>query len=182
MRIKLLETFEARTVVDPSVSISVENFASEWNGLPYAALSVCLVWLRHLAMVHQTHHWISRGSTSYGDHLLFSRLYDAIAEEIDTVAEKCVGVSSEAAVHVSLQASQLDRMIREYSSLTVSHQDDMVRKSLELEFNFLKVLQTVSQMLSEEGKLTYGVDNMLAGIADSHEKNVYLLKQRAAQG
>jgi DNA-binding ferritin-like protein len=44
--------------------------------------------LRALQWSHQTAHWKVRGEPFYGDHLLFQKLYEAVGEEIDTLAEK----------------------------------------------------------------------------------------------
>jgi hypothetical protein len=44
--------------------------------------------------------------------------------------------------------------------------------------NFLKVAAYLAECLKECGLMTRGLDNLLAGIEDKHESNVYLLKQR----
>jgi hypothetical protein len=53
----------------PSRRTASQKVSSEF-GLPEA-----LAALRALAMVHQTHHWLTSGPAFYADHLLFERLY-----------------------------------------------------------------------------------------------------------
>ena len=51
-------------------------------------LVAVLVSLRALALLHQTHHWLSDGPEYYADHLLFERLYNETVEEIDAIGER----------------------------------------------------------------------------------------------
>ena len=49
-------------------------------GLSLASLGTML---HALLLLHQSAHWQVRGPTYYGDHLLFQRIYEGIAKEID---------------------------------------------------------------------------------------------------
>lgn len=181
MKKKLLESFEAKLAINPTINLAVDKMVAEWGAAPYAELSVLLVWLRYLQVANQTHHWISKGQNSYADHLLFQRLYEEIFAQIDSLAEKLVGLGSEANVHLELQTSQLDRLARECANCaTTVDSNQLAKKSLELEFNFLKSLDYVKELLNQKGQLTLGLDNMLAGLADVHESYVFLLKQRCS--
>lgn len=53
-------------------------------------LCVLLATLRAAHLIHWTGHWQVKGDTQYGDHLLLERVYTALADEIDTLAEKVV--------------------------------------------------------------------------------------------
>lgn len=180
MKKKLLETFEAKLAVNPTINLAIDKMVAEWGDATYAELSVVLVWLRYLQMANHTNHWISRGQNSYADHLLFQRLYEEIFAQIDTLAEKLIGLGNETNVHLELQTSQLDRLARECANFTTIDTNQLAKKSLELEFNFLKVLDCVKELLNQKGQLTLGLDNMLAGLADVHESYVFLLKQRCS--
>ena len=52
-----------------------------------AALLTLWAHVRAAHHVYWTLHWQARGPTSYGDHLLYQRLYEARIEEIDGLAE-----------------------------------------------------------------------------------------------
>lgn len=170
--------------VDPNHDIGVEHMVGEWAGIPYAELSVIIVHLRYLANMHQTHHWISKGDPFYGDHLLFQRLYETIVSEIDSLAEKAVGLGSERNVDLTLQLKQLDKMCTGAYGMTqmIPQPTELVKRSLAAEKNFIKTVSILVQSLKDQGLLTRGLDNMLAGIEDVHESHVYLLKQRSSSG
>jgi len=176
---KLSESMEVFLTVEPNLNIVTDNMVAEWGGLPYAELSVVLVHLKFLAEVHQNHHWTCMGDPFYGDHLLFSRLYDAVKGEIDAVAEKAIGLGGTSNVNLQVLMSQVCKLTSGYGmTSTIPQQSDLARRSLMAEMNFLKVVDNCIACLDECGMLTNGIDNMLQGIADVHEGHVYLLKQR----
>lgn len=179
---RLSESMEIMLTVEPNLHIVTENMLAAWGGIPYAELSVILVHLKFLAEIHQNHHWTCMGDPFYGDHLLFQRLYDGVKGEIDTVAEKAVGMGSTSNVDLMLTTSQLLKLLSGYkSSTTIPHPSDLARRSLTVEMTFIKVIDHLIDCLAECGMLTNGIDNMLQGIADAHEGHVYLLKQRCAR-
>jgi len=168
--------------VEPNLGISFENMLAEWGGTLYGQLSVVLVYLKFLSFVHQNHHWTSSGDPYYGDHLLFERLYNSVTGEIDTVAEKAIGLGCSTNVNLALMTQQLHKLVTGYGmTATIPQSSDLARRSLMAEMNFLKVIDFAIESLEECGLLTNGVDNMLQDLADSHEKSVYLLKQRCSK-
>jgi len=180
---KLIETLEFQMGHNPAVGIILDNQLSEWGNVPYAELSIIIVHLRFLAMIHQTHHWISRGDTYYGDHLLFERLYNETNGELDGIAERAVGLGYEQNVNVSLQALQLMKLVQGYGAInSIPQPTELAKRSLQAEKTFLVTVDACVESLKEKGKLTRGLDNLLAGIEDVHESHVYLLKQRSTEG
>lgn len=167
--------------VEPNLSIVVDNMIAEWGSVPYGQLSVVLVYLKFLYEVHQNHHWVCMGDPFYGDHLLFSKLYEGVLGEIDMVAEKAIGLSCTANVDLNLVSSQRHKLICNYGmATTIPQTSDLARRSLVAELNFLKVIDHVLCCLRECGLATNGVENMLQDIADKHEGHCYLLKQRCS--
>lgn len=168
--------------VEPNLDISLENMMAEWGGTLYAQLSVILVHLKFLAAVHQNHHWVTMGESYYGDHQLFERLYNNVSGEIDKVAEKAIGLGCVTNVNLQLVTQQLNKLVSGYGmTATIPQLSDLARRSLMAEMNFLKAIDFAITSLEECGLLTNGVDNMLQDIADAHEGNVYLLKQRCSR-
>ena len=47
---------------------------------------------RFLYLAYQNLHWLSRGDSFYGDHLLFQRLYEKLGDESDQIAERAIGL------------------------------------------------------------------------------------------
>ena len=179
MKRKLVESLEMAIVVQPNMDIITDNMISEWGGVPLPQLSVLLVHLRYLAMIHQTHHWTTKGDPFYGDHLLFQRLYEGVAGEIDTVAEKVIGLGSTANVDIALQTKQVMSLVQGYGmTSTLPQPSDLARRSYQAEMSFLKAAAHLVEHIKECGMMTRGLDNMIAGNEDAHESAVYLLKQR----
>lgn len=179
---KLSESFELRLSVDSNVSIVTDNMIAEWGDTPYPHLSVVLVHLKYLAALHQNHHWTAFGDPYYGDHLLFQRLYEGASGEIDTVAEKAIGLGCTANVDLALVHSQLLKLVCNtgFASM-IPQSNELVKKSLMAELNFLAFMNHICSSLKECGLMTHGLDNLLAGIEDKHEGHVYLLKQRCTK-
>lgn len=176
---RLSETLEMAVVVEPSTNISVDNMVSEWGSVSYPELSVLLVHLKFLSEVHQNHHWITKGDPFYGDHLLFQRLYECVSGEVDSVAEKMIGLGSTENAHLLLQHKQIFKLVQDYGMTnTIPHHTELVKRSYVAEMTFLKVVSHLVESMKECGTLTRGLDNMIAGIEDKHEGLVYLLKQR----
>jgi DNA-binding ferritin-like protein len=167
----------------PHSGLVIDNMMAEWAGMPYAQLSVLLVHLRFLALVHQTHHWIAKGDAFYGDHQLFNRLYDKVVEEIDSVAERAVGMGGEQNVRLDLQVAQLYKLVRSSeASQTVPQNSGLARQSLVAECNFQKIIKAMCLSMKEDRSETPGIENLLQGIADTHESHIYLLKRRCTDG
>lgn len=182
MKRRLSESAEVLLTVEPNLHIVTENMMAEWGGLPYTELSVVLAHLKFLSEIHQNHHWTCMGDPFYGDHLLFSRLYDTVKGEVDTVAEKVIGLSCTANVDLRTLIGQVFKLTTGYGmTVTIPQSSDLARRSLMAEMNFIKVIDNCIISLDNCGLLTNGVDNMLQGIADTHEGHIYLLKQRCSR-
>lgn len=182
MKRRLAESIEMMLTVEPNLQVLTDNMIAEWGGTPYPQLSVVLVRLKYLAALHQNHHWTCMGDPYYGDHLLFERLYGDIPGEVDSIAEKAIGLGCTANVDLHLVHSQLLKLITGSGSATMIPQStDLAKKSLMAEMNFLAVMKHLCDSLKECGLMTHGLDNLLAGIEDKHEGHVYLLKQRISK-
>ena len=163
---------------------SVQDVVTLAQTAPEAALPAILTLLRALAMIHQTHHWLTYGPSFYADHLLFERLYNALVGEIDQVAERAVGTgASKAALHPGAQSKQVARIVEALcgDGLTFGegeNPDSYIATSLKAERWFLDCVKTLATSLEGVGMLSRGTDNMLQGVEDKHEEHVYLLLQR----
>lgn len=133
-------------------------------------LTVLMGWLKALYWSHWTAHWQVLGD--YGDHLLLQRLYEGIADQIDTLAEKAVGGYGNAAVDMML-ISQIEQKI--LSSCT---DENLLAQALRLEKAFQQRLNTCYDHLKEGGRMPMGLDDFIMGIAGDHDTYIYLLQQR----
>jgi len=140
---------------------------------PINALSSVVAVLRAAQLLHHTHHWIMTGPQFYGDHLLLQRLYEGIS--FDAVGEKtvCMGGS----VCPIQQTQAVGNLISKFATES-EDPESLITASLAMEEYVLEVIDQAKAQLEQEGNLSNGLDNLLQGIADSHETFVYLLKQR----
>lgn len=138
-------------------------------------LKILLAELRALFFIHWTGHWQAKGQSSYGDHLLFERLYadedESITDEIDALAEKMVAKYGPGVVDLNATISDMERVIHAMPG-------EGAERSLNAEKLFLKHLKAIYDRLEASGGLSMGLDDFLQGVASHHETNIYLLQQR----
>jgi len=148
----------------------------------HEALSELLAYMRAAIDLHQVHHWQTRGSTYYADHLLFERIYNESVPFVDHVAEKSIGLGSVDLVDLCQQSEMRHRFIMSMCSgtSTVSPQE-MVERSLQAEMTLVGMIKQTIETLEAGGQLSHGLSNLLEGIGDTHESFIYLLKQRNEQ-
>jgi DNA-binding ferritin-like protein len=135
--------------------------------------------LRATTLIHHTHHWISKGPGYYGDHLLFDRIYNAVDDQVDGVAERALGLSSDASlVDPNFQVQSMAALVAEFSASDTSP-EDLVGASLRLERFVLSMIDATLVQMREDDTITNGVEDLLQGLSSAHETLVYLLQQRS---
>jgi len=136
-----------------------------------------LTTLRAMYVHYQNLHWESKGSSFYGDHLLYQRLYEAVAEETDSLAEKILGLTGE-----GVFVSDIHTFEHGYNTLNIWYEATKGSKpeerALFSEAYLLEQLEYVDAYLTDLGAKSMGLDDMLSGMASKHEEHVYLLRQR----
>jgi len=178
----LPETDGVRTASLSGGDMSHESFFSELVAafnVPMAELGAVVSLLRAASIVHQSHHWQTRGGNFYGDHLLFDRIYNESLPLIDSVAERAVGSGSRDLVCPKTQtrlAADLTEIWCDSAEEPTSF--DMVAISFKVEQCVVSCLKTAREALEAKGQLSDGTDNLLQGVSDKHEEFLYLLQQR----
>jgi DNA-binding ferritin-like protein len=129
--------------------------------------------LKAIALIHQQNHWTTKGDDFYGDHLLFGRLYDSALENLDSAAEKFMGLFGGECLDFTLQAELLNKVLLKYGKL----KDSPAELSLAIEKDFIKFSQDAYKCFEDEDKMTLGLDDMIMSIASKREESVYLLQQ-----
>ena len=142
---------------------------------PVTEFQALLAYLRAMHWVHWTNHWQVKGDPQYGDHLLFQRMYEAIPTEIDDLAEKLVAMFGPEAVDAPLQVTRTQAAIQEIFERAP---DDIFNRALSMEENLQQMVKTIFDAAEGSGNLSLGMNDYLAALANAHETNVYLLKQR----
>lgn len=160
----------------------LEQMIVDYHEMQWCELSILLSSLRALAFTHQMSHWTAAGDPFYGDHLLFERLYNDIVPEIDTVAEKTVGMGGAVMLHplqqVRHEALLVEAMCSPATKMPTAV--ELAQRSYTAEMHFMGMLDALVDRMKDNGCWTIGVENMIGEIADKHEGHIYLLKQRTA--
>lgn len=140
----------------------------------------CQVWMQIISDIkalytaYQSAHWSAKGDSYYGDHLLFQRLYEDVAEEIDKVAERAIGATGNVSIvepHKLLSMSLNSINVLVASGETYACFFDAEKK-------FLQRLASSINFMRSSGTITDGIEDLLQGISSKHEEHVYLLQQR----
>lgn len=159
--------------------VDIEGEEESLEKLPETDMKKYLSLLKALQAYYQHAHWISKGETFYGDHLLFERLYGSVNEQIDSLAEKMVALGGDHYVCVRTvmrMTSEILEKIPEMVEDTVGL--ELAQSALKLEKKFLSSTKNLYNKLKEDGSLSLGLDDMLMALYNAHEGNVYLLGQK----
>lgn len=122
---------------------------------------------RFLYLWYQTCHWQTQGANYYADHLLFERLYKDALEEIDSVAERSIGICQD------IQVVDIFESVQRLSEKSKAVESDMIQYSIKLEENFVAMLEEL-----DKKDISTGTRDLINGIANKHEEHLYLLRQR----
>lgn len=139
----------------------------------YKLANLYVATLRAIYLIHQHNHWTTKGSTFYGDHLLFEKLYTGAGEDADTAAEKMVGLFGEKGLDFEIQIEYMNKIVSKYSSLD----GNPLKMSLTIEKDFLKLSESFYDAMESEKAMTLGLDDMIMSIASKHEEFCYHLQQ-----
>ena len=152
--------------------ISALNKVTSVSSYEIRLCRTIMTYLELLYMYYQSAHWQSNGSEFYGDHLLFQRLYEGLREEIDSVGEKMVGVYGIQYVNFDLRLNSLEKL-SDFLSMS-QNQQTYISTAILIESKVINLLQEI-----DIGTFSAGIKDLFAGIANTHEGHLYLLKQRA---
>jgi hypothetical protein len=135
---------------------------------PLAALLNLWAHLRAAHHVYWTLHWQARGPTSYGDHLLFERLYEARIEEIDGLAEIIAG---------EYGSDKLDPVASWAAASEVIGQLIAGGSPVSIAQSVLKSVEACNAAAAS-GPYPASTQNFISGVGTSHLTALYLLQQR----
>jgi DNA-binding ferritin-like protein len=142
-------------------------------------LSYNIAWLRVLSIWFQHAHWATSGKTSYGDHLLYERIYNEITEEIDGLAEKAVGLCGPHTVDTHLHGKMIGEMLCAYPSPARANEATMIASTgLAAVSDYIETLNETYKTLKSADSLSMGLDDYIMALVSKLESQVYLLKQR----
>lgn len=143
---------------------------------PFMVLAATLAALRGVYIVHQSHHWQVQGTSFFADHLLYQRLYEETLPEIDSLAEKLVGVDGPKGTNMFLQHKMTEEWLK--MTTTSSPTTPLHANGLQTELAFLALVNLCMATLKDNNLLSFGLEQTLGDLALTHESHTYLLQQR----
>ena len=152
---------------------------SEKDSQSVETLTKYLGLLRALETYYHHAHWITKGDTYYGDHLLFERLYGETKSQVDGLAEKMVGVFGEESVSIHKITEVVMKVISSAPKMDSKITGfELAKYALGLEKIFLQMTEGLYQKMKRDGTMTMGFDDLLMELYSNHEGSIYLLQQR----
>ena len=166
-------------IVVPDVEINALDQMIPVTASEIMAAYIGFVRAFHLWM-HGAHN-VVKGTGFAGDHeSLYGPIYLEVQEVIDRIIEKGIGVFDDEGLGCPARITS-DALIVLQSWESPVGQDAARIADIALEYckQLVKMDENVAGTLKDMGALTFGLENLLAELADVHEGYVYLLQQRA---
>jgi hypothetical protein len=120
-------------------------------------------------------HWRAQGRGFYSAHGLYERLYTERREEIDRLAEAIAALAGPGA----LDPVTTLREVQGFVAAVEQYRGPDVEKALEAVKATLRALQA-ADAAARDLPFSAGVQNVVASIADTYLRDLYLLQQQAA--
>ncbi len=148
--------------------------AGEEEPTPYGLLC----FLQALTLYYQSCHWTAKGPSFYSDHLLFGKLYEQTASQVDSLAESVVLYQAQFPAKNATfygEAGMQPSAIAAAVAKKVSTFPDSVgvAQALIAETEFVRYLTQVSQLANVDP----GFANLLTAMAETHNNHLYLLQR-----
>lgn len=163
-----------------TIVIDINSLEDAMAPTPGEVISAYIGFVRayHLWM-HGAHN-VAKGPSFGGDHeLLYGKIYTEVEEQIDQVIEKGMCVYDDEAIACPMRILESAQIAMEqWESPSDKDAGRIAELALIYTKQLIKICEGTSSTLKEMDQLSYGMDNLLAGLADTHEGYAYLLTQR----
>lgn len=171
----------------PTEDVEVLDVEIEMNAMeqmiPVTAAEIMAAYIGFTRAFHlwfHSAHNVTKGTGFAGDHVsLYGPIYIEVQDSIDRVIEKAIGVFDDEALGCPMRiTSDAVLVLDGWNSPAGQPPATIADAALVYAEQLVQLDEKVAQTLQEMGALTYGLDNLLAELADVHEGYVYLLRQR----
>lgn len=128
---------------------------------------------------HAAHH-VTKGKGFAGDHnILYSKIYELLGEDLDSLVEKGIGLYDEEQLACPIIISKLaSKMVCNFNSPVNRDDDDIANIALHVLGFHLKHLERFYHSIQHSHSFSIGFDDLLASMANQYERYIYMLKQR----
>jgi hypothetical protein len=186
MKKYIKEQYELTTIKGGEVNISLPDLEMNMMDqmIPVTATEVMAAYIGFTRAFHlwfHAAHNVTKGTGFAGDHTsLYGPIYVGVQDTIDRVIEKAIGIFDDEELGCPMRiTSDAMLVLEEWESPTNQSADRIADIALAYCKQFVTMDEAVASTLDEMGSLTFGLDNLLAELADVHESYVYLLQQRS---
>ena len=139
-----------------------------------------VVALRGMQIWFHGAHVLAKGTGYAGDHVnLYGRIYTELDEQIDAAMEKAIGITGDEGtvcpskiIKILAAASDL------YGSPSGASSTEIARMGHEIVHDVLIAVEMIYKILKHHDMMTLGLEDFIAGLANTHEGYYYLLGQR----
>lgn len=126
--------------------------------------------------VHKTNHWLSCGSSFYGDHEMYDRLHQQVQSNYDEVVEKFVLIGGPSVIDLCLVNEGVVRSLHFLQPLPTTK--SVPSSSVKSELALCKAVQRLHDHLQDSDKLSLGLSELLTRVVSVSEQSQYLLFRR----
>jgi len=164
----------------PGAVVDINVLEDLMGPSPSEILSAYIGFLRAYHFWMHGAHNVVKGPSFAGDHVvIYGKIYNEVQDVIDGVIEKGVGVYQDEAIACPMKITS-DAMIilEDWESPSDQTSERIAALALEYTKHLVSIGEGTAKTLEGLDVLTYGMDNMLAGLVDTHENYAYLLRQR----
>jgi DNA-binding ferritin-like protein len=138
-----------------------------------AALCELMCCLNATYTIERSAHWTAMPSNFYADHLLFQRLYEAIPDEVDKLAEKIATECGHEILQPDVLADGMNERIQQIIQNCANNPFEM---SLCSEECLLDSIQCAMDAIEASDLRKLGWEDLLGSMMSQHEEHVYLLR------
>ena len=174
-------------VSSPAAEIEIAVDTVDMNALdqlipvsPAEVMAAYIGFVRAFHLWFHAAHTLTKGTGFAGDHAsLYGPIYVEVQDVIDRIIEKGIGVFDDESLGCPKRiTSDALIILDEWESPVDQSPQRIADLALEYALQLVKLDERVAHALEEMGALSFGLENLLAELADTHEGYVYLLRQR----
>lgn len=150
------------------------------NDHPLWYLAVCA---RAAEAWMQSAHHVASGSGFNADHeRLYGRIYEGLGYTVDSLIERALALSNDVGVAdpKALLTAALEKLSAWPEPATMGP-NELASAALVVNASLVDSTRHATDTLKVAGNLSQGTENLLAGIADSHERYAYQLGRRSTR-
>jgi len=150
------------------------------NDHPLWYLAVCA---RAAESWFQSAHHVASGSGFSADHeRLYGRIYEGLGYTVDSLIERALSLSNDVGVAdpKAILTGALTKLDQWPAPATLAP-NDLATAALTVNAALVESTRQATDALKVAGNLSQGTENLLAGIADSHERYAYQLGRRSTR-